>query len=347
MKQNQIYYDKTKLLSYHKFFNIIVGNRGGGKTYGMKDWGIGDNIKTGRQFAWVRRYCTEIKKMRKEFFKDISPKYPNVKFSVRGDDKTGEFIADGKTIGYYFALSTSSSIKSIPYPLIDKIIFDEFLIMGKTYHYINDEVTLLMELIESIFRNREYESQFDKSIIKPRGVYLVGNNITVANPYYLYFDIRPTSNFYVDKKRELCVEQFTNQQFIEMKKQSRFGKLVAGTKYEEYAIENKAYLDNDKFIKPKPSTAKFNCAIVYHGKTYGFWLDYKNGDMYCNLQYDPSSYNIYSLTKDDHSINTFLVKNTNNTYIKNVLWLFSNGCMFFENTQIKGAVFEILAHFYK
>ena len=347
MTKNNIFYDKTKLLSHRMFFNIIVGNRGGGKTYGFKKWGIDDDIKNGRQFAWVRRYCTEIKKMRKEFFKDIAPLYPNAKFIIRGDDKIGEFLMDGKVIGYYFALSTSIIAKSMPFPLIDKIIFDEFLIMGRTYRYINDEVTLLLELIETIFRNREYEAKTDPTVIKPRGVFLIGNNVTIANPYYLYFDIRPTSKFFVDKVRGICVEQFSNEQFIEMKKQSSLGKLTKGTKYEEYAIENKAYLDNDRFIKPKPNTAKFNCAIVYHGKTYGFWLDYKNGNMYCNMQYDPNSYNIYSLTKDDHSINTYLVKNTNNTYIKNVLWLFSNGCMFFENTQIKGAVFEILAHFYK
>lgn len=342
-----IYYDKTRLLSHKMYFNMIIGNRGGGKTYGFKTWAINDYLKTGKQFVWVRRYGTEIKEMRKKFYDDIAHLYPGKKLGIQGDTKRGTFFMDNQPMGYYIALSTSTSVKSTPYPKVDKIIFDEFLIMGNTYHYITDEVTLFMELIETIFRNREEDAKTNPDVISPRGVYLIGNNITIANPYYLYFNVRPTSKFYVDRERELLVEQYCNDKFVEIKKQSRLGKLTAGTKYAEYAIENKPYLDNDKFIKSKPNNAKFTCAIVYKGKTYGFWIDYKNGDVYCNMQYDPSSYSIYSLTKEDHTINTFLIKNTNSTYIKNIMWLFRNGCMFFENTQIKGQVFEILAHFYK
>lgn len=335
------------MLSYAMFFNMIVGNRGGGKTYDMSFWGVDDALKTGRQFAWVRRYTTEIKQMRDEFFNDVEPKHPNIKFAIKGNNKYGRFFADGKVIGHYFALSTAILFKSITYPLIDKIIFDEFLIMGKTYHYLSDEVTMLLELIETIFRTREEQAKTDPNVIKPRGVYLIANNVTIANPYYLYFNIRPKDKFYVDRQRGILVQQYTNDKFIEMKKKSSIGRLTAGTKYEEYAIENKAYLDDDRFIKPKPANAKFTCGITYNNKMYGFWIDYKNGEMYCNLQYDPKSYCLYSLTRDDHTINTFLIKNTNNTYIKNILWMYENGCLFFENEQIKGCVYQILAHFYR
>ena len=336
------WYDKGQLLSYKMFFNIVIGNRGGGKTYGFKTWAIDDFLKTGRQFVWLRRYGTEIELMRKSFFEDIAQKYPAHKFEIKGNKKAGKFYVDNKLMGFYFALSTSSIAKSSSYPLVDKIIFDEFLIMGNTYKYLSEEVVLLLEFIETIFRNREN----DPKAIQPRGVYLAGNNITIANPYFLYFNIKPfKQRFYIDKVKGLLVEQYSNKSFIETKKQSHIGKLTAGTTYAEYAIENKSYLDNDKFIAKKPSNASFNCAIDYKGKTYGFWLDYKNGNMYVNMQYDPDSYNHFSLTKEDHSINTFLIKNINNTYLRNVVWLFRAGCMYFENQQIKAQAYEILSYF--
>lgn len=336
------WYDKGPLLSYKMFFNMLVGNRGGGKTYGFKTWSIDDFLKTGKQFIWVRRYGTEIDEMRKTFFDDIIKKYPNHKFLCKGSKKSGKFYIDDKVCGFYFALTTSAIAKSSSYPNVDKIIFDEFLIIGKTYHYLEDEVVLLLEFIETIFRDREN----DPTAIQPRGVYLLGNNVTIANPYYLYFNVKPfKQRFYIDKSKELLVEQYTNKAFIEAKKQSRIGKLTANTTYAEYSIENKSYLDNDKFIASKPSKCTFNCAIDYKGKTYGFWLDYKQGNMYVNYQYDPDSLNHYSLTKDDHSINTFLVKNLNNTYIKNIVWLFRAGCMYFENQQIKSQVYELLSYF--
>ena len=336
------WYDKGQLLSYKMFFNMVIGNRGGGKTYGFKTWAIDDFLKTGRQFVWLRRYGTEIELMRKSFFEDIAQKYPAHKFEIKGNKKAGKFYVDNKLMGFYFALSTSAIAKSSSYPIVDKIIFDEFLIMGNTYKYLSEEVVLLLEFIETIFRNREN----DPKAIQPRGVYLAGNNITIANPYFLYFNIKPfKQRFYIDKVKGLLVEQYSNKSFIETKKQSHIGKLTAGTAYAEYAIENKSYLDNDKFIAKKPSNASFNCAIDYKGKTYGFWLDYKNGNMYVNMQYDPDSYNHFSLTKEDHSINTFLIKNINNTYLRNVVWLFRAGCMYFENQQIKSQVYEILSYF--
>lgn len=336
------WYDKGQLLSYKAFFNLLIGNRGGGKTYGFKTWAIDDYLKTGKQFVWVRRYGTEIDEMRKTYFDDIAKRYPAYKFSIKGSRKSGKLLVDNKVAGYYFALTTSSIAKSSSYPNVDKIIFDEFLIIGNTYKYLNDEVVLLLELTETIFRDREN----DPTAIKPRGVYLLGNNVTIANPYFLYFNIKSfKQRFYVDKARGLVVEQYTNKAFVEAKKQSAIGKLTAGTTYAEYSIENKSYLDNDRFIAPKPSKCTFNCAIDYKGRTYGFWLDYKNGNMYVNYQYDPDSPNRYSLTKDDHTINTFLVKNLNNTYIKNIVWLFRAGCMYFDNQQLKSQVYELLSYF--
>ena len=60
------YYDISDLLSYNKILNFVIGQRGGGKTFCAKKWCINDFIKSGgkNQFVWVRRYKTEMKKLK-------------------------------------------------------------------------------------------------------------------------------------------------------------------------------------------------------------------------------------------------------------------------------------------
>ena len=336
------WYDKGQLLSYKAFFNMLIGNRGVGKTFGFKCWCIDDYKKTGHQFVWLRRFGTEIELMKKSFFDDIASKYPDDKFEVKGSKKSGRFYCNGEICGFYFALSTSSIAKSSSYPMVDKIIYDEFLIVGNTYKYLSDEVVLLLELIDTIFRDRETRP----NAVKPRGVYLLGNNITIANPYFLYFNIpQMKSRFYYDKERGLLVEMYKNEVFIEEKKTTRFGKLIQGTAYYDYNVENIAMLDNNKFIRKRPTHCNFHCAIDYKGNTFGFWFDYKNGEMYVSKQYDPDTYARYALTKDDHNINLYLIKNCNSTAIKTIIWLFRAGCLFFEDMQIKAQCYEMLSFF--
>ena len=338
-----IWYDKGQTLSFRAFFNLLIGNRGSGKTYSYKTWCIDDFKKTGHQFVWLRRYGTEIEEMRKTFFDDIRHLYPQDKLNLVGTKKSGKILVNNKVAGFYFALTTSAIAKSSAFPLVDKIVFDEFLIMGNTYKYLNDEVVMLLEFIETIFRNREN----DPDAVQPRGVYLLGNNITIANPYFLYFNIPNfKGRFYKDKERNILVERYSNERFIENKKNTAIGKLTRGTTYEEYAIENKAYLDNDTFIAEKPNSCSFYCAIDYKTRTYGFWLDYRNGKMYCNMQYDPSTIHHYSLTRDDHTINTFLVKGaTQGTYIKTIVDMFKMGLLYFQDNIVKAQMFEVLSYF--
>ena len=49
----------------------------------------------------------------------------------------------------------------------------------------------------------------------------------------------------------ICLELFTSNVFIEKKKETRFGKLVTGTRYGNYAIENETLEDTSDFIKDR------------------------------------------------------------------------------------------------
>jgi len=59
MKENSstsFFWNARQTLTHNVLFNVIVGNRGGGKTYGAKEWAIDNFIKTGEQFGYIRRY---------------------------------------------------------------------------------------------------------------------------------------------------------------------------------------------------------------------------------------------------------------------------------------------------
>lgn len=83
-----IFYDIRKALSYNALLTFIVGERGVGKSYSAKDYVATHFIKKHKQFAYIRRYKTElkealIKKGSYIFWNQIlnQDKYKNHKFS--------------------------------------------------------------------------------------------------------------------------------------------------------------------------------------------------------------------------------------------------------------------------
>lgn len=65
-----------------------------------------------------------------------------------------------------------------------------------------------------------------------------------------------------------------NEEYREFKKSTKFGKLVEGTSFEDYAINNKQPNDNKYFIEKKQASSKFSFAFIYNDITYGVWFDY-------------------------------------------------------------------------
>ena len=49
------YYELGNLLGRNKIMNIVIGQRGCGKTFQAKKWAIKKFIETGKEFIWVRR----------------------------------------------------------------------------------------------------------------------------------------------------------------------------------------------------------------------------------------------------------------------------------------------------
>lgn len=328
-----MWYDKAQLLSHNKIMNMVLSNRGGGKTFHFTRWGIDDFKKTGSQCVWVRRYQTEIDEMllNGKFFDAVREYYPNDELTVEGN--LG--LVNGEVAFYFIALSTSRQLKSNNYPFVNKIIFDEFIIDKGRVTYLKSEVEVFLDLYETVARLRD----------NVRAV-LLANSVTIVNPYFLFWNIKPNMRKRFTVQGQVCVELFTDADFIQAKEQTRFGQLVKGTRYADYAINNQWLLDNETFVEKKTPTAEFMLGLKYCGIMYGFWVDYKAGLIYVNRQYDPSSHMLFCLTKEDHEANLLLIKSLSQAKrIQRIVFAFQNGLLRFEDMQVKNQFYEFIGFF--
>lgn len=327
-----IWYNKSKLLSHNTILNFLIGQRGGGKTYGFKTWCIDDFLKNGNQFLWLRRYKTELHGTSKElgvvqtWFNDVAHLYPDVELEIKG----GVAYINGEIAGYFGALSISEHWKSIPFNKVNKVVYDEFLIRtGLGKQYLKNEATIFLELMETVGRMRENVRYF-----------LVGNALSFVNPYFTYFGIKPfTEGIKSDKKRGITVELYSNKKFTEVKESTRFGKLVKGTDFGDYAIGNEFLLDNEKFISEKTPKARHMFNVSWDNSIIGIWIDYDTGYFYCSTKYNKERVT-YSIKAVDHDINMFMI-GRNNVYLKQLKRSFELGYLYFENQLIKSIMMNI------
>ena len=79
-----MWYDLNKTLSHNAFINIVIGSRGTGKTYALKNKALNNYLKKGEQFIYLRRYKEESKRIRNSLFADLNRDTGyNVEYSPR------------------------------------------------------------------------------------------------------------------------------------------------------------------------------------------------------------------------------------------------------------------------
>lgn len=328
---SSIYYNYDRVFSYNSLLNIIIGERGVGKSYGLKKHCIKNFLKTGHQFIYLRRYETEIKKLMKrdKFFEDIKNDDELKHLDLKCSGNT--FLVNGKVAGYSIPLSKSSTYKSDPFPKVGIIMFDEFLINNNTYHYLENEPIQLMEFIETIGRLRDIK------------IFLLGNNTTIVNPYFDYFNITLPYNSDIKTFKDglILVQYIKNEKYRRAKKESKFGKLVTGTRYGDYAIDNKSLLDNDLFKDKKSSNSKYFCTINVNNTLYGVWNDYTSSKMYINKQVDSNCPIVLAFNFKDHNEKTILLT-SKSVFYKNIYLHYSRGLLYFDSDKTKYDITKII-----
>lgn len=263
-----LYYRLGPVLSRNAVYNFIVGGRGIGKTFSAKEWGISDYIKNGNQFIYLRRYNTELKTTH-TWFADLAWKFPEYGFRVNGG--TAEMTRTPhekkptwEIIGFFVALSNAQNKKSVAYPRVTKIIFDEFIIEKGVIQYLPNEARQMLDFYSTVDRYKD----------KTRVLFLA-NSVSIMNPYFMEYNIEPRKNQeWITKNDGFLVVHLPNDgEFTSAVMETRFGKFVTGTEYYDYSVGN-VFRDNHMaLIKRKNEHATYQFTLETDMGIMAVWKD--------------------------------------------------------------------------
>lgn len=356
MKKNN-YYNLKKIKNKNAVYNVIIGERSNGKTYALLMEGLKVYWDSGGQMALVRRWKEdiigkraggifnalneneEVERVTNGEFTGIH--YISGRFYLCNYEKNKAIYNDDDCIGYTFALSDTEHNKSISFPEIKTIIFDEFL----TKHiYLQDEFVLFMNTVSTIVRQR-----------KDVKIYMLGNTVNKYSPYFQEMGLKHILKMdqgaidvykYGESKLTVAVEYCSS---TKSKKENNFYfafdnpklKMITGG-----AWELDIYPHNP--IKFKPKNIKFiyfilfndgiyQCEIVsldditftfIHIKTTE--LQNKEKDLIYSLDYIP---------KLNYNRNIY---NPINKLQEKVLWYFKTDRIYFQDNTVGDAIHNYL-----
>lgn len=334
------WFDPSRVKSYGKTLNFILGGRGIGKTYGMKRDAVRNYLKTGAQFFYIRRNVSDMKHAL-TFMDDLKNvgEFDEHEITTKGGAKFVTFYMDGKAMGYAVPLSRAISLKSSSYPNVYTIIYDEFIPDRGGYNsYIPNEVELFLNLCDSILRQRAGR------------VYLLANNQSKVNPYFSYFGVFPKEGqeFTTFKgsasKSEIVIEVCQDAYTKGSEKPTGFQTLIEGTRYGDYNAGEFAYNDSE-FIRPAPRSASYSCTLYADGVYYGVYIDHTEGSLYVSAVSDKDYPFAYALGKDRKE-NMLLAKTwRREPRLSLVVRSFRDGSLFYQNEEIKEACASYLSRF--
>ena len=350
------YYNLQNILSKKCVYNIIFGERSNGKTYSVLKYALEHFVNTGGQLAIVRRWKediigrrasdifnainanNEVEKITKGEYSGVT--YYAGKFYLCNYDEKGKPIYNIETdcFAYAFALSEMEHNKSISYPKITIIMFDEFL----TKHvYLQDEFILFMNTISTIVRQRS-------NVI----IFMLGNTVNKYCPYFEEMGLKHIKEMaqgsidvytYGESELKVAVEYCAS---ISKQKKSNF--YFAFNNPKLHMITSGAW-ELDIYphlpIKYKPKDIIFYYFIVFGENTYQCEvIQDKNGEMFTYIHIKTTE--LKDNTKDliyTLDYNYGLNYNRNickpiSKLQKRLLWFFQTDRVFYQSNEVGDSI---------
>ena len=333
------WYNWDKIASFNATFNFLVGQRGVGKTYGWKKKAIRAAIRKGEQFMYVRRYKEELKVSKDSFFDDLIVKgeFPDWDFRAYGafaqmatastrDDKKRPW----KTIGHFTALSTAGNIKSVAYPLVTNIGFDEFIIEKGNVQYLANEVRAFLNLYVTVDRMQDRTK-----------VFFMANSVSIMNPYFLYWDIKPDESreFTVLKDGDMVIHFVEAKEFTDQVYQTKFGKFIEGTDFGDFAVGNEFSDNHDNLLNVKGASARYTYSIETRNGIFSVWVDWVAGKYYVQEK-RPKQEIMFTLLPEQMSEDKVLLSYSDKM-MQSLRTAFRNGNTLFDTAKSRNAFIQI------
>lgn len=244
-------------------FNIVVGGRGTGKTYGALTYAL-DN---GYKILYMRRSQSQADLIRTPEFSPYNAvnrergtgyyMFPITKYNAaicdsETNDK-GKIVMKGVPVGYVCALSTISNLRGFDAAECTLLIFDEF-IPEVHERPIKNEAEAFFNAYETINRNRELQGK------QPMRVLCLANSNQLASPLLLYLNIarkiekmqEKGKEISIDNARSLAIFNLCDSPISDEKRNTALYKLTAGTTFERMSVKNQFMRETGLNIKSMP-----------------------------------------------------------------------------------------------
>ena len=186
------YYNLLQIMERICQYYMIYGIRSNGKTTAPYVLALIDYCLNGNQLALIRRYDIDFKgKSGKEMFKGLAnltykgknliayltnDKFNDIRyyssqwFLCKFDEELNKTVSDSVPFCHAFALNVSEHDKSVSYPFIRTILFDEFISRDG---YLQDEFVKFMNAISTIVREKNETT-----------IFMCGNSINKYCPHF-------------------------------------------------------------------------------------------------------------------------------------------------------------------
>lgn len=251
MKEKFLYLDTGYLnieyiLNAGYTFNIIVGPRGCGKTYGFSKY----LLENPENFIYMRRTAVEIDISTSEeynAFKDIAvDSGSDIHFEKAKIGK--RLMVNDQLHGYALPLSTLSNLRGFNAREISYILFDEFIPELIHHRKINEAVTFF-NAYETLNRNRELTGA------DPIKCILLSNSNNLENDFFKSLGIiniiskmtRYGLQIYEDPDASLLVINVAHSPISDAKRQTALYRLTRGrTDFDDMALNN-VFVDLKKY----------------------------------------------------------------------------------------------------
>ena len=184
--KKSIYWNILKILGFKADFNLVIGQRGNGKTFGVLKHFLECYKKTKKRFCYIRRWDEDVKAFRME---QLFAPFRNVIDELFGEEFTIQYrnhkfyLVNGNgtkidCIGYVLSLSSSHHTKSIAYTNVGNILYDEFIRMSGEQE-LKDELSRFDNTLSTIIRG-------DNTNVV---IWMLANTVSKYSPYFLRFGI--------------------------------------------------------------------------------------------------------------------------------------------------------------
>ena len=321
------YYSLKKIKSLKCQYNLIFGKRSNGKTYSVLYEAVERYAKHGEQSAYLRRYREDfIGKRGANLFASICANgvisqltngaWTTVRYNAsqwyfaKPDEKNPDkLISASEPFCFGFSLSSMEHDKSVSYPKITTIIFDEFI---SRIGYLNNEFVTFMNCLSTIIRQRNNVT-----------VYMLGNTVNKYCPYFKEMGLGHVEDMepgkidvytYGESKLRVAVERTINHNIEGRKSEVYFAfdnpslEMITGGAWEldlyphcprEYEWEKIVFLFflkfNDQILQGEIVELD-DCRFIYFHRKTGE-IRHPDRDLILSDEYDPRPNHVRNLRR--------------------------------------------------